>query len=581
MIKKIMSFSRDIFFLRRLEMKNLIAAFLLISVFFSQSIAAQGDGPRAYLLAPKNVTGVSAKWMNMNQNIIPAGSALVPGADIRVDVFPIGLFHTFSLGGRFAQVLAVVTPGSATASAIAVPPSFPIPKTSLDASGISDGFVAFKLGLAGAPALNAVEFAKATMRFSVFGEARYWYSGTYESGKLFNLGTNRSTFQFLVPMAVPLNNNRAHATWLEIAPSLSFFAANNDPSRNPTPGSKQVQKVTQSPLFIIENHLSHNFTPKFWVVGNLRFQQGGQTSADGVKDDNTMSILGGGGGLGYQLLPFLGAYADYGGIIFGDKNAKSNLFRLSVTFSYVNKKKLEAEMKAKAQAATPVVVASVDTDKDGIADANDKCPNVAGLAKYDGCPVPDTDGDGIIDENDKCPTVAGTAKYQGCPVPDTDGDGINDENDKCPTVAGKAKYEGCPIPDTDGDSINDENDRCPKVAGIPGNLGCPEMILYYKRDVVTLSAEDKTNLDKVVAFLNNNPDINITLEGHTSTLGDAKYNQTLSEKRANNSVAYLVSKGIGKSRLTSVGYGEQFPIGDNTKEEGRAQSRRTVVKVAQ
>ncbi len=562
-------------------MNKATISFLIICFLLSTSIFAQGDGPRAYLLAPKNVSGISAKWLSMNQNIIPAGSALVPGADIDVDVFPIGLFHTFSIGGRIAQVIAVVTPGSATASATKVPPSFPFPKTSLDASGFSDGFVGFKLGLFGAPALNAVEFAKAPMRFSVFGEARYWYSGSYESSKLFNLGTNRGTFQFLVPMAIPLNNNRAHATWLEIAPSISFFGANNDPSRNPVPGSTQVEKVTQAPLFIIENHLSHNFTPKFWVVGNLRFQQGGQTSADGVKDDNTMSILGGGAGLGYQLLPFLGAYADYGGIITGDNNAKSNMFRLSVTFTYLNKKKLEAEMKAKAQAAAPMVPVIVDTDNDGIADANDKCPTQAGTEKYGGCPVPDTDGDGINDENDKCPTVAGTAKYNGCPVPDTDGDGINDENDKCPTVAGTAKYEGCPIPDTDGDGINDENDRCPKVAGIAGNLGCPELILYYKREEATLNAEDKANLDKVVAFLTNNPDINIILEGHTSTLGDAKYNQTLSEKRANNSVAYLVSKGIDKSRLNAIGFGEQYPIGDNSKEEGRAQSRRTVVKVSQ
>jgi peptidoglycan-associated lipoprotein len=103
------------------------------------------------------------------------------------------------------------------------------------------------------------------------------------------------------------------------------------------------------------------------------------------------------------------------------------------------------------------------------------------------------------------------------------------------------------------------------VAGIEGNLGCPEMILYYKRDVATLSADDKANLDKVVAFLNNNPDINIMIEGHTSTLGDAKYNQTLSEKRAKNSVDYLVSKGVDKSRLQSAGFGEQFPIGDNAK----------------
>ena len=113
-----------------------------------------------------------------------------------------------------------------------------------------------------------------------------------------------------------------------------------------------------------------------------------------------------------------------------------------------------------------------DRDGDGITDAEDKCPDVKGLAKYNGCPIPDTDKDGINDEQDKCPTVPGVAKYQGCPIPDTDGDGINDEEDKCPTVPGVAKYQGCPIPDTDKDGINDENDKCPDVPGVARYQGC-------------------------------------------------------------------------------------------------------------
>jgi outer membrane protein OmpA-like peptidoglycan-associated protein len=107
------------------------------------------------------------------------------------------------------------------------------------------------------------------------------------------------------------------------------------------------------------------------------------------------------------------------------------------------------------------------------------------------------------------------------------------------------------------------------------------MILYYKRDEAALNTEDKANLDKVVTFMDNNPDLNVMLEGHTSTLGDAKYKQNFSEKRAKATVYYLVFKGIDKGRLQSAGYGEPFPIGDNSKEEGWAQSRRTVVKVAQ
>lgn len=114
-----------------------------------------------------------------------------------------------------------------------------------------------------------------------------------------------------------------------------------------------------------------------------------------------------------------------------------------------------------------------DTDNDGITDASDECPSVAGLVKYNGCPIPDTDNDGINDEVDKCISVAGIAKYQGCPIPDTDADGVNDEMDKCPAVAGSAKYEGCPVPDTDADGINDENDKCPTVPGPAEFMGCP------------------------------------------------------------------------------------------------------------
>jgi OOP family OmpA-OmpF porin len=230
-------------------------------------------------------------------------------------------------------------------------------------------------------------------------------------------------------------------------------------------------------------------------------------------------------------------------------------------------------------AAPPPPPVVRDTDGDGIVDSLDACPTVAGLAQFQGCP--DTDKDGIKDSEDKCPTVPGLAKYNGCPIPDTDGDGINDEEDKCPTIAGLARYNGCPIPDTDGDGINDEEDKCPTVAGTAANFGCPDLVVYYKRNESKLDANDKVQLDKVASFLSAHGGFNVVVEGHTSTLGDAKYNQKLSEKRAAESVKYLITKGVDPARLKPVGFGEQFPIGDNSKEEGRALSRRVVIRVQQ
>ncbi|WP_424655984.1 thrombospondin type 3 repeat-containing protein, partial [Capnocytophaga granulosa] len=106
-----------------------------------------------------------------------------------------------------------------------------------------------------------------------------------------------------------------------------------------------------------------------------------------------------------------------------------------------------------------------DTDKDGIPDKDDACPDVAGPKEFNGCP--DTDGDGIPDKDDDCPDVAGLKEFNGCP--DTDGDGIADKDDACPEVAGLKEFNGCP--DTDGDGVADKDDKCPDVAGPAENGG--------------------------------------------------------------------------------------------------------------
>jgi outer membrane protein OmpA-like peptidoglycan-associated protein/opacity protein-like surface antigen len=109
-----------------------------------------------------------------------------------------------------------------------------------------------------------------------------------------------------------------------------------------------------------------------------------------------------------------------------------------------------------------------DRDNDGVSDRADKCPDLAGIKELDGCP--DQDGDGIVDDEDLCPTVAGSTKFGGCP--DTDGDGIQDKDDKCPTAAGTVGLQGCP--DDDGDGVANDQDPCPNQAGSAALQGCPD-----------------------------------------------------------------------------------------------------------
>jgi outer membrane protein OmpA-like peptidoglycan-associated protein len=257
-------------------------------------------------------------------------------------------------------------------------------------------------------------------------------------------------------------------------------------------------------------------------------------------------------------------------------NAANNLFYSFGLGANIGKKK---EVIVPAPPPLPVVV-PVDTDGDGIVDTEDACPTVAGLAKFKGCP--DTDKDGIQDSEDKCPTVAGIAQFQGCP--DTDGDGIQDSEDKCPTVAGLARYQGCPIPDTDGDGVNDEEDRCPDVPGVVENKGCPKVdfqasdVTFQSGKAVLLPA-GKKELDVLVDLLKKNPNVRISLEGHTDNTGTDKINDPLSANRAAAAEAYLVSKGIEADRMDTAGFGSKVPVADNKTAAGKKLNRRVEVKV--
>ncbi|MBU3713821.1 MAG: OmpA family protein [Ferruginibacter sp.] len=210
----------------------------------------------------------------------------------------------------------------------------------------------------------------------------------------------------------------------------------------------------------------------------------------------------------------------------------------------------------------PIAVA-VDTDGDGINDVEDKCPDVAGIAKYSGCPVPDSDGDGVNDDLDKCPKEPGIAKYNGCLIPDSDGDGVNDELDKCPKVVGPASNDGCPIIDK----------------AVIEKINFSAKNIQYATGSYKLLASSYKSLDNVVELLQKDPSLLINIDGHTDNVGNAALNKTLSQNRADEVKKYLVSKGVSADRLTATGYGSDKPVGDNKTAAGKALNRRTELNV--
>lgn len=91
---------------------------------------------------------------------------------------------------------------------------------------------------------------------------------------------------------------------------------------------------------------------------------------------------------------------------------------------------------------------------------------------------------------------------------------------------------------------------------------------------------DVAELQKAIDFIKKHPGHNISIEGHTDSIGSDKYNQALSERRAAAVKDYIVKKGgVDASRIKTVGYGESKPIADNKTKKGQFENRRVEVLI--
>lgn len=89
-----------------------------------------------------------------------------------------------------------------------------------------------------------------------------------------------------------------------------------------------------------------------------------------------------------------------------------------------------------------------------------------------------------------------------------------------------------------------------------------------------LKDASKETLNDLVTILKKYPDTDIEIQGHTDNVGSDAFNETLSSKRANAVMIYLIDRGIASSRLNPKALGERYPKYSNDTEEGRSQNRR-------
>ncbi|NLW03820.1 MAG: OmpA family protein [Pseudomonadaceae bacterium] len=185
--------------------------------------------------------------------------------------------------------------------------------------------------------------------------------------------------------------------------------------------------------------------------------------------------------------------------------------------------------------AAPLVIVAVDTDNDGVVDANDRCPNTPAGVQVDA---------------------------QGCAL-DDDQDGVPNYLDACPDSAAGAKVDakGCYL--------------------VLEAIKTVSLDVHFATNSAVVDTKYYPQIEEVAAFLKEYPEALIVIEGHTDNAGAASYNKSLSEKRAQAIAKVLTQElGVKANRVTAIGYGEEKPLVGNDTAEQRKANRRVVTVIS-
>jgi hypothetical protein len=257
---------------------------LCIAVALSISTSAHAGSARDYLNAPIDswLTFYNASYL---KSVTPEdGTDTSSATRSNVFVQSVVITRTFDLGGRTSGISAVLPYASVNVNS----DSF-----QARTNGVSDIGFLFQTNIFGGPALTREQFRSfVPQTYSSFHLYVGTPLGTYNPNSPINPSANRWTVSGTVNYSYTPDKGW---TWLEAYVSAQVFTDNNNFRAN---GS---QTLSQNPLFRIEGHASHNLTNKLWLSADAYYNVGGETSIDGIKQNNRANTLRVGAGMGLNV----------------------------------------------------------------------------------------------------------------------------------------------------------------------------------------------------------------------------------------------------------------------------------------
>lgn len=174
----------------------------------------------------------------------------------------------------------------------------------------------------------------------------------------------------------------------------------------------------------------------------------------------------------------------------------------------------------------------------------------------------DSDKDGVFDDEDECPNLFGSVAAKGCP--DIDNDGVRDSQDQCPNTIGEMLNNGCPILSENDSSI----------------LKKAMTNLEFDKNSTRITPSSYLYVSNIGKLLLGNKNMVLIISGHTDSDASDEYNYNLSAKRAQSVRNYLSNMGISKSRLIMDFYGESKPLYPNDTDSNMQKNRRVEFNIS-
>jgi outer membrane protein OmpA-like peptidoglycan-associated protein len=348
-------------------------------------------------------------------------------------------------------------------------------------------------------------------------------------------------------------------------------------------GSKDVKKVASAGLglryYLLDRETHDKFRPFANFSGEVMMDNSTPTTFSDV--DFTGSI---GTGFDFKIVGSLYGRAmvnvgfpffQIGQVDFTDGRGTYTHYTAGIVYEWGRKSKSSSSTKKEVLGnKAPSVMKSPPAMKTTVVDKSTTTEIATNVEKSTTIERP------AITEVAAAVTSPATLKAAEPPVMvDSDGDGVADKDDKCPTVVGVNVNKGCPA-DSDGDGVIDAEDLMPNIVGLAAFQGVPEnLVIYFDTDKFDLTAESMVTADVMVKLFSIQPSLKLKLTGHTDSRQSVQYNVTLSKNRVFETRKYLIKNGVDAKRMKLSWFSELVPAAPNKTVDGMKLNRRVELRI--